>query len=101
MVFLGTQKRKNATALLAASEEVIGRIGLSELACEVIYKININKALQSALLEVNQVLGMHTPDLTAEQESVWEQIGIKIGQACDDAKFDFQIDERVDRKMFK
>ncbi len=53
MVFLDTQKGKNATALLMASEEAIGRIGSSELACEGIYKININKALQSDLLEVN------------------------------------------------
>ncbi len=53
MVFLGMQKRKNATALLTASEEAIGRVGLSELMCEGIYKININKLLQSALLEVN------------------------------------------------
>ncbi len=47
------------------------------------------------------MLGMHIPDLTAEQESAWEQIGVKIGQVCEDAKFDFQIDKRVDHKMYK
>ncbi len=93
MVFLDMQKGKNATTLLTASEEAIGRMGLSELASEGIYEININKALQSALIEVNQVLGMDIPDLTTEQESTREQIGVRIGQVCDDAKFDFQIDE--------
>ncbi len=66
---------------------------MSELAREGIYEINVHKALLSALLELNKVLSMHMPELDADQQSWREQIGMKIGQACDDAKFDFQIDE--------
>ncbi len=101
MVFLGTQKGRNATALLTTLEEALGRVGLSELAREGIYNINIHKEIQSALLEVNRVLGMHIPDLTAEQESAQEQIGVRIGQACNNARFDFQIDKRIDKKTYK
>ncbi len=43
-------QKKDATALLAASNEATGRVGLSELAGEGIYKININKPVESALL---------------------------------------------------
>ncbi len=101
MVYLGTQKGKNATALLMTPEEALGRHGLSELAHEGIYKINVHKAIPSALLELNGVLSLHIPELSADQQSWREQITVKIGHACDDAKFDFQIDERVDKKMYK
>ncbi len=101
MVFLGTQRKKNATALLATSDEATGRASLSELAGEGIYKINTNKPVESALLEVNKVLSKHMPNFTSEQESMRAEISTRIGQACDNAKSDFQLDERIDKKMFK
>ncbi len=69
MVFLGTQKNKNAKALLAMTNEATGRLGLNELANEGIYQVNINKPVESAILEVNQVLTVNIPELTSEQES--------------------------------
>ncbi len=87
--------------MLATADEATGRVGLSELVHEGIYKININKPVESALLEVNEVLTMNIPELTSEQESVREQISTKIWQACDNAKLDFQIDERIDKKTFR
>ncbi len=74
---------------------------MSELAHEGIYTINTKKPVKSALLEVNEVLTKHIPELTSEQESMREQIGTSIWQACDNAKLDFQIEEKIDKKMFK
>ncbi len=50
-----------------ASEEALGRLGLSELACEGIYEIDISKEIPSALLELNGVLNLHMPRLSADQ----------------------------------
>ncbi len=69
MVFLGMQRNKNAKALLAATNEVTARLGLNELANEDIYKININKPVESAVLELHQVQQIDIPVLTSEQDS--------------------------------
>ncbi len=66
MVFLGTQKSKNARALLAAGNEATARLGLNELANEGIYEININTQVESAVLEMHQVQQMNILDLTSE-----------------------------------
>ncbi len=98
MVYLGMQKKKNAFALLMMSEEVIGTVGLGELAREGIYEIDVSREIPSAILELNGVLDSHQPRLSADQQSWQEQIGVKIAQECDNAKLDFQMDERVDKK---
>ncbi len=87
--------------MLTTSEEAICRVGLSELAREGIYEINVGKEIQSAVLELNEVFGLEQPCLSADQQSWWEQIGTKISQECDNAKLDFQMDEQVDKKMYK
>ncbi len=101
MVFLGTRKNKNAKALQVASNESTARSGLDELANKGIYEININKPVESAILELRQVHTMNIPDLTSEQEGNREQICTRIWQVCEDALSDFSIDEQIDRQMFK
>ncbi len=97
-VYLGMRQRKNAFALLTTWEEAICRVGLSKLAHEGIYEIKAGEEIQSAVLELAQVLDLEQPRLSADQQSWQEQIGTRISQECDNAKLDFQTDERVDKK---
>ncbi len=101
MVFLGTQGNKNAKALQATSNESTARDGLTELANEGVYEIDINKPVGSAILELQKVHALNIPNLTTMQESIREQICVRIWQVCEDALLDFTLDEHVDRKTFK
>ncbi len=77
--------------MLTTSEEAICRVSLSELAREGIYEIDISREILSAVIELNEMLGMHLAHLSAEQQSWWEQISTKITQEC--AKLDFEMDK--------
>ncbi len=101
MVFLGTQRNKNAKALQVASNESTARDGLTELANEGIYEININEVVESAALELQRVHTRHIPTLTSEQESTCEQICTRIWRICEDALLDFTLDIEIDKKTFK
>ncbi len=58
-VYLRMRQRENAFALLTTSEEAICRVGpLSKLAHEGIYEIKVGEEIQSAVLELNEVLGL-------------------------------------------
>ncbi len=93
MVFLGMQRNKNTKALQVMSNEATARFGLNELADEGIYEVNINRSLDSAVLELQQVHTMNILSLTTKQESIWEQICVRLWQTCEDALLDFSIDE--------
>ncbi len=101
MVYLGTQRKKNAKALQAVSNEWIARAGLNELANEGIYEVNTRCSIESAVLELRDVHEVHLPDLTSEQESTREQICVRIWQECEEALADFELDEQIDKKPFK
>ncbi len=83
------------------SEEAICRVGLSELSHEGIYEIRPGELIDSAVLELAKVLDLEQPRLDVQQQSWQEQIGTKIAQECENAKLDFQMDERVDKKTYK
>ncbi len=101
MMFLGTQRNKNAKALQATSNESTARDGLNELANEGVYEIDINKPVESAILELQRVHALNIPNLTTMQESIREEICIRLWQVCEDALLDFTLDEHIDRKTLK
>ncbi len=101
MVFLGMRKNKNARALQTASNESTARDGLTEVATEGVYEIDVNNQVESAVIELRRVHTLNIPNLATVQESIREQTCVRIWQACEDALFNFTLDEHVDRKMFK
>ncbi len=52
MMYLGMQRKKNAKALQAVSNEWTARLGLNELANEGIYKVSTRRSIESAVLEL-------------------------------------------------
>ncbi len=57
--------------------------------------------ISSAILELAHLLEVEQPDLNTCQQSWWESISTQIAHKCEDAKLDFQLDKRVDKKTFK
>ncbi len=101
MVYLGMGKEWNAHALLSVTEESICRIGLNELAEEEIYQVKPGEAIDSSVLELAKVLDIKQPHLNMMQQGWRESIGTRITHDCEDAKLDFQLDKKVDKKSFK
>ncbi len=63
------------------------------MAHEGIYEVDVGKEILSAVIELNEMLGLEQPCLSANQQSWREQIGTRITQECNNAKLDFEMDE--------
>ncbi len=59
------------------------------------------KEIRSAILELAQVLDIEQLHLNMMQQCWRESIGTQIAHECKDAKLDFQLDKKVDKKTFK
>ncbi len=66
-VYLGMCQSRNAHALLAVSEESICRLGLDKLVQQGIYQVKPDEEINSAILELAQVLDVKQADLTTSQ----------------------------------